>query len=459
MCVELSVAEVEHGARARQGTLCELTSDGPDRQLDDRTRRDEQLGTVVTRLAAGIAHDFNNLLAVILGATSELSGRADPETEELCRSIATAAERGVDLVSRLLVVAGRQTLDPVPLDVRGFVSSMLPGLRRTLGVEIALVDSRTSPWALADRAGLECAILQLCVNAREAMGSNGRLQIEIAHEARCAHAARDHEQQIPSECVALSVTDAGKGIGPEDLEHVHEPYFTTKPPGLGIGLGLSMVHGFVRQSRGHLDVDSELGWGTTVTMHLPAIPAPDGGAAVAALGDGESDAPGDPTTTGPPDDPTDRRASARPVDPRADDAVADGSTGSDVSAGDRASDDPVHRLRVLVVDDDELLRGLVVRQVERLAHLAIGVGSVGDARGVLGQEHVDLLLTDVRLGGDEDGVDLAARALQERPDLPIVVMSGLVDDIYLPVDKTVTVLRKPFTQSELSDAIDRVLGR
>ncbi|MEX2626055.1 MAG: response regulator [Ilumatobacteraceae bacterium] len=395
-------------------------------RLEEQLRLSQRLESI-GRLTGGIAHDFNNLLAIILGASSELTSRVDGELADLSEMIAQAAERGADLTTRLLAFASRQFLEPGPLDVRDLVRSLLPVLRRSLGdtIDIDLVDDGTSDWALIDRAGLESAILNLCLNGRDAMQTGGRLVISLTHHVESHDAPTRPEMLDPGNYVALSVTDHGEGISPDNLQRVLEPFFTTKPPGVGTGLGLPMVYGFVRQSGGHMDIDSELGSGTTVTMFLPSGPAPDV----------ESTPPSAATSSH--------------------DAAAGTAIAGEANTGEAITG----RSTILVVDDDELLRNLVLLQIERLGHHAIGAADVDRAHRVLAEERVDLLLSDVRLGGDVGGDDLARQAQVERPELAVVLMSGLVDDVRRSDGATAPMLGKPFTHAQLRDAIDSALGR
>lgn len=384
-------------------------------RLEEQLRLSQRLESV-GRLTGGIAHDFNNLLAVILGASSELTSRTDGDLAELSEMIAQAAERGAELTNRLVAFAGRQNLEPSALDVHQLVHGMLPVLRRSLGdaIDIELNDDGTTDWAIIDRAGLESAVLNLCLNGRDAMSVGGRLDISIGHHVSTGDTSSARHGPGPGRYVALSVTDHGDGIAPDHLDRVLEPFFTTKPLGHGTGLGLPMVYGFVGQSGGHLDIDSEVGRGTTVTMYLPAIDAPAEGSDDVADGPAEVD---------------DESADVR-------DAAA-----------------------ILVVDDEDLLRGLVIRQIERFGDHALGAAGADEALQVLRDAHVDLLLSDVRLGGDVSGHELALRALELRPQLAVLLMSGLVEEARRADGTQFDVLGKPFTLRQLGDAINRALGR
>ena len=418
VAVEMSAVDTEWDGRpASLVTLRDITER---QRLEEQLRLSQRLESI-GQLTGGIAHDFNNLLAVILGASSELRSRVDGELIELSQMIEDAAERGADLVNRLLAFASRQFLEPTVLDVHELARSLLPVLRRALGdvVEIELVDDDTAGSALIDRAGFESGLLNLCLNGRDAMPSGGRLTIQVGRLA-VSSPPQTTDDLVPGEYISVSVTDHGAGIESDRLGRVLEPFYTTKAPGVGTGLGLPMVFGFVRQSGGRLDIRSEVGVGTTVTMLLPAL----------ARAGPERGQPRDQSHT---------------------DAVGAAETRDDQPSG-------VALPSVLVVDDDDLLRTLVLRQVERLGHDAIGAATVEEARRVLSERQVDLMLSDVRLGGDVNGNELVAEALSQHPGLAVVMMSGLAGDALQPGGNEVPLLGKPFTFEQLRAALARATG-
>jgi signal transduction histidine kinase len=245
--------------------------------LENKLRRSERL-EALGQLTGGVAHDFNNLLTVILGSSEALGDRSDDDAERkaLAEMIAAAAERGAELTKRLLAFAQRQTLSSHSIDVNKKIVGMQGLLRSSLPEDI---DLRFIPgtWlrpALIDQGQLEVAVLNLAINARDAMSGGGRLTITTSNvnldDAYCAR----NEDVRPGQYVLLSVTDSGEGMSDETLARAFEPFFTTKEVGAGSGLGLSMVYGFMKQSYGHILIDSEVGHGTTVRLYLPTAPAP-----------------------------------------------------------------------------------------------------------------------------------------------------------------------------------------
>jgi PAS domain S-box-containing protein len=242
------------------------------RQIEQRlshVQRLESLG----RLTGGVAHDFNNLLTVVLGSAEVLATRvsADATSLRLAESIASAARRGADLTHSLLAFARKQPLDPTEVDVNALVADTRRLLGRTLGGEITVRTrlSAGSSRCLVDRVQLENAVLNLCINARDALPEGGTLTLETAEVVLDEQGAEHPDDVLPGHYVTVAVSDDGTGISEEDLDRIFEPFFTTKESGHGSGLGLAMVYGFVKQSRGHVTVDSRPGAGTTVRLYLP----------------------------------------------------------------------------------------------------------------------------------------------------------------------------------------------
>lgn len=248
------------------------------RELTERLNIEEQLRQTqrlkaVGQLTGGIAHDFNNILTVILGNSELLREElaADESLSEIASMMTKAASRGAELTQRLLAFAQRQALDPKPVDINHLVTSMHGLLSRTLGghIEIRLAhDSELWP-AFVDEGQLESCLLNLCLNARDAMAHGGLLIVETANVILDKDYATNHAELEPGEYVMLAVSDSGCGIAADDLGRVFEPFFTTKSPDKGTGLGLSMTYGFVKQSRGHIRIHSESGEGTTIRLYLP----------------------------------------------------------------------------------------------------------------------------------------------------------------------------------------------
>ena len=370
----------------------------------------------IGQLTGGISHDFNNILTVILG-------NADLLTEELANApaqrasaerIAQSAQRGAELTHQLLAFARRQPLDPAPVDINAFIDDMRDLLQRTLGgpvrVELALAPAL---WpALVDGSQLESAVLNLAINARDAMPDGGTLLIETGNAVLEPDYAAAHVDVTAGEYVRLSVSDNGSGIPAEDLERLFEPFFTTKQEGKGTGLGLPMVYGFIKQSRGHIKVYSEPDAGTTINLYL-------------------------------------RRAQA--------DSASDPATPADPASPIRGGHE-----RILVVEDDPMVRDFAVRRLERLGYAVVTADSGQQALDVLiAGKAVDLLFTDVIMPGGLDGAQLADRARRLRPDLPILFTSGYTENaaiLHGRLDPGRQLLQKPYRTADLAGKLRQMLS-
>lgn len=370
----------------------------------------------IGQLTGGIAHDFNNLLTVIIGNSEELSERLRdrPELATLARMVQSCGERGAELTSRLLAFARRQALEPKRIDLGEAVEGMLALIRRTLGEHIRIenfVDGGV--WAVnVDPNQLGLAMLNLCINARDAMPDGGRLMIEIANVVIGEDYAGAGFDIATGEYVMIAITDTGCGIQTADLPRVFDPFFTTKAPGKGTGLGLSMVYGFTKQSGGNVKVYSEVGSGTVVKLYLPR--AQDG-----SLGNCEQ-----PGTIVP------RRLE-----------------------GDET---------ILLVEDDDLVRGHAERLLEGLGYRVLVATNGPDALKIAGGEHaIDLLFTDVMMPGGMNGPQLALRVRELRPGLPVLYTSGYTENAivhHARVDAGVNLLHKPYDRRALALKIRQTLG-
>ncbi|MGG5888183.1 ATP-binding protein [Falsiroseomonas sp. HC035] len=366
----------------------------------------------VGQLTGGLAHDFNNLLTVILGSAELLAEQLehDPDLLQLAETTRLAAERGGDLTRSLLAFARRQPLDPRPTDVGSELRRVEVLLRRTLGEHIECrFDLATNlPPALVDPAQLEAALLNLVLNARDAMPQGGLLTVETASALLDAAYAAQHEEVAAGEYIAIAVTDTGCGMTPEVMAQVFEPFFTTKEFGRGSGLGLSMVFGFVKQSQGHIRIYSEPGQGTTVKLYLPR--AADGSAP--------------------------RRDVPRTRSQRGDESV-------------------------LVVEDDAMVRAHVASELGNLGYCVRAVANGQEAMEVLrGDAPVDVLFTDVVMPGGMSGPQLAASALLLRPTLRVLYTSGYTENAVVHhgrLDAGVVLLSKPYRRQELAEKLRVVL--
>jgi PAS domain S-box-containing protein len=378
--------------------------------------RQSQKMEAVGQLTGGLAHDFNNLLTGITGSLELMATRlAQGQVRELDRYLHLAqgaAKRAAALTHRLLAFSRRQTLDPKPTDMNQLVFGMDDLLRRTVGpaAAIEVINARELWPVLADPNQLESALLNLCINARDAMPNGGRLTIETQN--RHLQAAEAKELELPgTEYVLLSVADNGGGMSAEVIERAFDPFFTTKPIGEGTGLGLSMVYGFVRQSGGQARIESEIGKGTRVSLYLPRY-----------VGD---------------------------------DRVTEGSVG------------PRPALRgagetVLVVDDEESVRLLVHEVLDDLGYEVLEAehGAAG-LRILDSDRRVDLLVTDVGLPGGMNGRQLADAALVKRPDLKVLFITGYAEAAVIGAQRLqagMHVLTKPFSLDTLGWRISEIIG-
>jgi signal transduction histidine kinase/ActR/RegA family two-component response regulator len=385
------------------------------REREAQLRQSQKI-EAIGRLTGGIAHDFNNMLTVIIGNLDRLRRRL-PSGETAASSLVMQALDGADragkLTHRLLAFARQQSLAPVPLDANRMVASMSDLLRRTLGESYRLETVLAADLWLteADANQLENALLNLAVNARDAMPDGGRLTIETANAHLDAdYAAKVGPELSPGEFVLIAVTDTGTGMTPEIAAQAFEPFFTTKPVGLGTGLGLSQVFGFVKQTKGHVAIESEPGQGTAVRMYFPRYhgPLPTGGAAPA-------------------------------------DAVL--ATGQSET--------------ILLVEDDPSVRSFTAAALVDLGYCVKEADSAPFARTILDTgARIDLLLTDVVLPGDSGRV-LADAAVARRPGLPVLFISGYARDAIVHngvLDPGVHLLRKPFSLAQLAEAVQTALA-
>ncbi len=366
----------------------------------------------IGQLTGGIAHDFNNLLTVILGNGELLTEMLEdqPDMAVLADTVTNAARKGADLTHQLLAFARQQPLQPQAIDVNALLETTRDLLRRTLGehIELTLGLGKDLPPALVDTGQLESAILNLCLNARDAMSESGHLTIESSFVHLDQDYADRHTEVTPGGYVLVAISDTGEGIPPDRLEKVFEPFFSTKGPGKGSGLGLSMVFGFVKQSRGHIKIYSEVGEGTTVRMYLPPSP---------------ESAP-----------PATRRPPANP------------------KAGTET---------ILLVEDDELVRQYASTQLSMLGYRVMVASNGLEAMDIVNQhDDIDLLFTDVVMPGGINGPTLARQACERRPRLKVLYTSGYTQNAIVHhgrLDAGVLLLSKPYHRAELARMVRQAL--
>jgi PAS domain S-box-containing protein len=400
-------------ARGRPKSILAIETDITSRVSMEAQLRQSQRLEAVGQLTGGVAHDFNNILTVIIGNAELLTERlrGSPDLSKLAQLTLSAASRGAELTSRLLAFARRQVLDPKAVDVDKLLGGMLELLRRTLtsSIEVSVAGDKDLWRALVDPGQLEDALLNLSLNARDAMPDGGRLLIEIRNAAIRHEDAENQADIEPGEYVLIIVTDTGKGIAPKDLGKVFDPFYTTKEFGKGTGLGLSMVYGFVKQSRGHIRIYSELGIGTAVNIYLP----------------------------------------------RAEDSEDVAIEVQEEISEFRGTE------KILLVEDDESVRNYATAQLVKLGYRVFSAPDGAHALDFLADvPDIDLLFTDVIMPGGINGRELAAQAIRLRPSLKVLFTSGYTENSIVHqgrLDKGVQLLTKPYKRVELARKIRAVL--
>jgi len=387
-------------------------------ELAERTRAEAALQQAqkieaLGKLTGGVAHDFNNLLQVISGNLQLLSRQlaGNERAQERLENALSGVARGAKLASQLLAFGRRQPLEPKVVNVGRFIKGMDDMLRRALGEEIQ-VETVVSGglWnTLVDPGQIENAILNLAINARDAMGHHGRLTIEASNAMLDDEYSRAHADVTPGQYVMIAVTDTGSGIPEDVIEQVFEPFFSTKPEGKGTGLGLSMVHGFVKQSGGHIKIYSEVGEGTTVKLYLPRVH-------------------------------------------QQEDVLTDTSS-LPVRGGDET---------VLVVEDDDDVREAAVGLLQELGYRVLKARDAASALPIIESGlPIDLLFTDVVMPGPLRSPELARKAKERLPNIAVLFTSGYTENAIVHggrLDPGVELLGKPYTREQLARKIRHVLG-
>ncbi|HZV03709.1 MAG TPA: ATP-binding protein [Gemmataceae bacterium] len=386
--------------------------DVTDQQIAEARLREAQKIDALGKLTGGIAHDFNNLLQII-GGNLQLLARdvaGNERAEGRLRNAITGVSRGAKLASQLLAFGRRQSLTPKVVNLGSLIRNMDDMLRRALGgaIEIETVISGGLWNTFVDPVQLETSILNLAINARDAMAGRGKLTIEAGNASLDDNYAARHVDVVAGQYVMLAVTDTGGGIPAEILERVFDPFFTTKPEGQGTGLGLSMVHGFVKQSGGHINIYSEIAHGTTVRIYLPRC--------------------------------------RKPEDVLAEVEVTPIKGGSET---------------VLVVEDDEDVRATAAETLVELGYRVLKAKDADSAMAVIESGvSIDVLFTDVIMPGKIPSTELARRAQQRLPHLAVLFTSGYTDNAMLHgdvLDHGAAVLNKPYTREELARKLRQII--
>jgi PAS domain S-box-containing protein len=409
--LEVRAAPIDYEGRP---CVMAVARDITQRRQTEHQLQQAQKMEAVGQLTGGVAHDFNNLLTVIMGNLGIAADRvgADRLASEAIGAALAGAKRGAALTHRLLAFSRRQTLQPHAFDLNQLVAGMRDLLHRTLGENIEIeISLRRGLWmAIADRNQVENSLLNLAINARDAMPAGGRLTIETSNSRLDAAYAAGNAEVTPGDYVMLAVSDTGTGMTPGVLERAFEPFFTTKEVGKGTGLGLSMVYGFAKQSGGHVKIYSEVGHGTTIRLYLPRAAAGEVTAFEAA-------------------------ATPAPM--------------------------PRGHEKVLVVEDDPAVRRVVVTQ---LAELGYHVLEAEDGQKALTMitngVAIDLLFTDVVMPGGLSGRQLAAAAKTHLPALKVLYTSGYTENSIVHqgrLDAGVYLLSKPYQKPDLAQKLREVL--
>jgi PAS domain S-box-containing protein len=416
--------EPERDSSGKVETVLGICQSVTERKALERKFHQAQKMEAVGQLTGGIAHDFNNLLMVVMGNLQlvEQFVKDDARATKRISAAIQAAERGSDLTRRMLAFSRQQTLQPKQIDTNDQLARMLDMLRQaaTAIVDVSFIPAQNLWPIRADETMLETAILNLCINARDAMKpKGGRLIVETQNRTLDEEYCKDLEDLEPGDYVQISVTDNGAGIAPENIEKVFQPFFTTKGPEAGSGLGLSMIYGFVKQSGGHVKIYSEVGVGTSVKLLLPKS-----------------------------------KAAAKTEDSSASlSVVVEQSEAPAVEARKR---------NVLVVEDNDSVRDVAAAMIEEMGFNVItAINGHEGLKKIETTLDIDLVLSDVIMAGGMNGPELAAKAIKFRPDLRILFMSG-----YAPgsarqmqdLPESIDLVSKPFTRNDLTEKVMKALA-
>jgi PAS domain S-box-containing protein len=412
--VELNVNFVPGNDDTPSSTLAIGTDVTIEVRLEEQLRQTERL-EVIGRLTGGVAHDFNNLLTVILGNSELLIEKLcdQPRARELAETISQAAQSGASLTQSLLAFARKQPLKLQSVRINAVLTSWHDMIRRTLGsdIEVELIQGAGLWEVMIDPRQLELALLNLCLNARDAMPQGGHLTIETSNVWIDRNYAEQYPDVQPGQYVLVAVSDTGTGIHPEHLSRVFEPFFTTKETGKGTGLGLSMVYGFIKQLHGHIKIYSELNRGTTVKMYVPKS----------------------------------------------------GSSAHEQRPQSAQANEPLPlQATVLMVEDNEMIRRFASEQLREVGYRVLEASTAAEALDWIRQSpQIDLLFADVVLPGGMSGKQLADVARERIPGLRILFASGYTENAIVHhgiVDSGVHLLNKPYTRSDLLRMIRAVFA-
>lgn len=429
-----SIALVKNEKGETEQLIVQITDTSEKRMVNERLQKAQKM-EAIGQLTGGLAHDFNNLLTVIIGNLQLLDGKlaGDEKSEKRVSEAIVAARKGSDLTHQLLAFAKKQELEPRDVGVNGLVQGMAPLVSRTIGenIELKVEVMDGDPHSLIDPSQLESAILNLAINARDAMGNSGLLTIETQPVFLDREYADKNPDVTPGQYVMVAVSDNGCGMSSELQEKIFQPFFTTKAPGSGTGLGLAMVYGFIKQSGGHISVYSEVGHGTSVKMYLPRR----------------------------------KRSAEGAAAPKAEMIVVEGvalapaaALSAIVEAAPEPVVQPVRRPKILVVEDQEAVRAVACGFLEDFGYDVIEAGDGFQALAQLQEnDDIDLMFTDVVMPGGMNGFDLAQAAQSLKPNLKIVHTSGYPKGAMVHQDeprfKNGFIIMKPYRREELQKII------
>ncbi len=409
-----STLQVSENRTPDGGTLHIVVDVSEQRDIEEQLRRAQRM-EAVGQLTGGVAHDFNNLLAVMIGNAEILEERLgdDDEINQNIQAIIRSVNRGSSLTNRLLAFSRQQALTPVTADVAELISGLEDMIRRTMGETIDLkIETAPDLWPpIIDPHQFENAVINMAINARDAMPEGGTLLIKSTNVVLDEDYSKQEEEVAPGDYVELAVSDTGAGMPPDVLDRVFEPFFTTKDVGEGSGLGLSMVYGFAKQSNGHVTIHSEIGHGTTVKLYMPRS-----------------------------------QESLRPQD-----------------MADEKSDHVPGSERILVVEDDPNVRNVPVRLLRTYGYKIVEAGDGKEAIAHLeNDQKFDLIFTDIVLPGGMNGVEIAQEAQRIQPNIKVLFTTGyaegaVVDE--LDLDPAVMLVNKPYRKAELLDKVRTILDK
>ena len=418
--VQLSVTPIRRGECL---TFSAFIEDITERKRMEEEVRQLQKLEAIGRLSGGIAHDFNNILSVIVGVGNTLLPElTDPDHRQQVEEIIRAGERGAGLTRQFLAFSRKQVLQPELLDLNDVIHHLEPMLRRLIRADIDLLTMPAPDlWPVeADKSQIEQVVLNLVVNARDAMPGGGTLRIDTANATLPRDFTEAHTGVVAGEYVALGVSDSGHGMDDATRKRLFEPFFTTKDVGKGTGLGLATIYGIVKQSGGYIAVVSAVGQGSSFKVFLPRAAVPVG-----------------------------------PVD------TVDSVTPRPQARAEGAASPPPADIHVLLVEDEPALRRAIERMLTRIGHRVTVVASGAEALELLGSARLipDVLLTDLVMPGMSG--DVLARRIQEiLPDVRVLPMSGYIDDAIMQrhfIKSGAPFLQKPFTSAELASAIQALV--